>query len=142
MESQADVEIGPAVVVVVEGGDGETVVGGGVLEAAWFADVFELSITEVVEEEVGGMGEAARAAHDGDAFPGAGGGFAGGGGLGEVEVDVVGDGEVELAVAVVVDEGAAGTPFLAGSGYSGLLCDFFKGAVALVVEEAGPCRSR
>ncbi len=53
----------------------------------------------------------------------------------EIEVDVVGDDEVELAVAVVVDEGAAGAPLLAGACDSGLLGYLFEGAVALVVEE-------
>ncbi len=41
-----------------------------------------------------------------------------------------------LAVAVVVDEGAAGAPLLAGAGDAGLLGDLAEGAVALVVEEA------
>ena len=51
-------------------------------------------------------------------------------------MDVVGDGEVELAVAVVVDEGAAGAPFLASAGDAGLLGYFLEGPIALVVEEA------
>ncbi len=36
-----DVDIGPAVFVVVKGGDGEAVVAVGVLDAAGFADVFK-----------------------------------------------------------------------------------------------------
>jgi hypothetical protein len=68
-----------------------------------------------VEEGVGGVGEAARAAHDGDAFPHAAGAGAGFGSGGEIEVDVVGDDQVELAVAVIVDEGAASAPLLAGA---------------------------
>ncbi len=91
---------------------------------------------EVVEEEVGGVGEAAWAAHDGGSLPGAAGGFSGGGSFGEVEVDVGGDHQVELAVAVVVDEGAAGAPLIAGAGDAGLLGNFFEGAVSLIVEEA------
>ena len=76
-----DVKIWPSVVVVVEGGDGEAVVGGGFFEAALCADVFEFASAEVVEELVGGVGEASGAAHDGDTLPGAGGRFAGGGGF-------------------------------------------------------------
>ena len=51
-------------------------------------------------------------------------------------MNVVGDGEIEFAVAVVVDEGAACAPLLAGASDSGLLGYLFEGAVALVVEEA------
>ena len=76
-----DVEVGPAVVVVIQGGDGEAVVAGGFLDAGGFGDVFKVAVAEVVEEEVGGVGEAAWAAHDGGALPGAAGGLAGGGGL-------------------------------------------------------------
>ena len=39
------------------------------LDAAGFADVFELSVAEVVVEDVGRAGKAARAAHDGNALP-------------------------------------------------------------------------
>ena len=85
---------------------------------------------------MGGVGEAARTAHDGGALPGAAGGFAWGGGFGEVEVHVGGDHQVELAVAVVVDEGAAGAPLVSGAGDAGLLGDFLEGAISLVVEEA------
>ena len=131
-----DVDVGPAVVVVVEGGDGEAVVSGGLLEAAGFAEVFEFPVAEVVVEDVGGVVEAARAAHDGHAFPHAACGFSGRRNLGEIEVDVVGDGDVELAVAVVVDEGAASSPLLAGAGDSGCLRHFLKRPVAFVVVEA------
>ncbi len=131
-----DVDIGPAVVVVVERGDGEAVVAVGVLEAAGFADVFELSPAEVVVENVRRAGQAAGTAHDGDALPHAAEASAGLGSCREIEVDVVGDDEIEFAVAVVVDEGAAGAPFFAGAGDSGLLGYLFEGAVALVVEEA------
>ena len=136
-----DVDVGPAVLVVVEGGDGEAVVAVGALEAAGFADVFELtgssaSAAEIVIDHVGRAGKAARTAHDGDAFPHATGASAGLGSCREIEVDVVGDDEIEFAVAVVVDEGAAGAPLFAGACDSGLLGYFFEGAVALVVEEA------
>ena len=56
--------------------------------------------------------------------------------MGQIEVDIVGDGEIEFAIAVIVDEGAAGAPFLAGAGYTGLFGDLFEGAVALIVKEA------
>ena len=83
-----------------------------------------------------GVVEAARAAHDGHAFPDAAGGFSGRRDFGEIEMDVVGDGDVELAVAVVVDKGAAGSPLLAGAGDSGFCGHFLKRPVALVVIEA------
>ena len=87
-------------------------------------------------EDVGGVLEAARAAHDGHAFPDAAEALSGRGDLVEIEVDVVGDGDVELAVAIVVDEGAAGAPLLAGAGDPGFAGYLAKRAVALVVEEA------
>ena len=110
-----DVDVGPAVFVVVEGGDGEAVVAVGALDAGGLADVFEFSVAEIVEESVGGVGKAARAAHDGDALPHAAGAGARLGGGGEVEVDVVGDEDIEFAVTVVVDEGTAGAPLFAGA---------------------------
>ncbi len=131
-----DVDIGPAVVVVVERGDGEAVVTVGVLEAAGFADVFEFAAAEVVIKDIGCAGQAARTAHDGDALPHAAEASAGLGSCCQIEVDVVGDDEIEFAVAVVVDESAAGAPLLTGAGDSGLFGYLFEGAVALVVEEA------
>ena len=108
----------------------------GVLESAGFADVFELSAAEVVVEDVRRALEAAGAAHDGNSLPDACRGLAGRGRVGEVEVHVVGDGEIEFSVAVIIDEGAAGAPFFAGSGDACLLGYLFEGAIALVVEEA------
>ena len=130
------VDVGPAVFVAVEGGDGEAVVAGGFGEAALDRDIFELAVAEVVIEHVRRPLEPARTAHDGHALPHAAGSLAGLGHVLDVEVDVVGDGDVELAVAIVVDEGAAGAPLLAGAGDAGLFGDFAESAVALVVVEA------
>src|SRR4051794_32217271 len=130
-----DVDVGPAVFVVIESGDGETVVTVGSLDTRGFADVFELSVTEIAEERVWGVGEPAGTAHDCDPLPHASRTCARLRGGGEVEVNVIGDEDIELAIAVVVDEGAAGAPLFAGSGGAGLFGDVAEGAMALVVEE-------
>jgi hypothetical protein len=56
--------------------------------------------------------------------------------VGEIEMHIVGDGDIQFAVAVVIDEGAAGAPFFAGSSDACLLGHLFEGAIALVVKEA------
>ncbi len=93
--------------------------GEGLADAGGEADVVEAGLSAgcalVVEEDVGGAGEAAGAAHDGCALPHAARFGSRSGGGGEVEVDVVGDDEIEAAVAVVVEEGAACAPLFAGA---------------------------
>ncbi len=131
-----NVEIGPSVVVIVERCDGEAVVALGVLESAGLADVFELSCTEVVIQNVRRALEAAGAAHDRNTLPDASRGLAGRWRVREVEVNVVGNGEIQLAVAVVVDEGTAGAPLLACSSDASLLGYLLECSIALVVEEA------
>src|SRR5437016_2000929 len=64
-----DVEIGPAVVVVIERGDAEGVVAGCVFDAAFLADVFKFSAAQVVIQDVARRLQAARAAHHRRAFP-------------------------------------------------------------------------
>jgi hypothetical protein len=130
-----DVDIGPAIVVVVERGDRETVVAVGTLEAAGPADIFELSAAQVVIQNIRCAGKAARTAHDGNAFPHATGASTRLGNCCEIEVNVVGGDDVKFAVAVVVDEGTAGSPFLPSASYSGLLRYLFESTVALIVIE-------
>ena len=84
-------------------------------------------------EDIFRAGQALRAAHDRDAFPQAVDAFAGRGRGGDVEVHVIRDHEVEMAVAVVVHEGAAGAPGLAGAGDTGFVADVGESAVAVVV---------
>jgi hypothetical protein len=88
-----------------------------------------------VVEGVTGRRQAVGAAPDGHAFPVAVGTAAGFGDAGGVEIDVVGDEDIEQAVAVVVDEGAAGAPAIAGDGKAGARGDVLEFAVAEVAVE-------
>jgi len=87
-----------------------------------------------VIENIFSAEQAGRAAGDHDAFVKAGAGFGDGRGF-QVEVDVIGDEEIEMAVAIVVHEGTAGVPALAGGGDAGFFADVGEGAVAIVVIE-------
>ena len=72
-------------------------------------------------EEVRVAGQAARAAHDGNALPLASVRVACGRRLRGIELDVVADEEIEVAVAVVVEKRAAGAPanaFLVQTGFA------------------------
>ena len=107
-----DVDIRPAVIIEVESGDAESVVSGGLVDVRLGGDVFKFAVASIVVQNIFRAGQAARAAHDRDAFPYAGRALPGSGRGGNVEVHVIGDHEVEMAVAVVVHESAAGTPEL------------------------------
>src|SRR5271167_4017890 len=87
----------------------------GLIDMRFCADVFEGAVTAVVVENICCGGESLWAAHDRDAFPDAGGALTGSGCGGEIEVDIVGDHYIEVAIAIVVDEGAAVAPGLAGT---------------------------
>ncbi len=91
---------------------------------------------EVVVKDVRCARQAARPAHHRNALPDAYRGLARSGRFGKIEMDVVSHGEVQLAVAVIIDESAAGTPFLSGSGHSGLFGHFEERAITLIVKEA------
>ena len=99
-----DVEIEPAVAVVVAGRDAEAGAVG-LADAGRLGHVGEPAVALVAVQPIGHRTVGARAAVVARAdrvvaqLVG-----------GDREVDVVGDEEIELAVAVVVDEGGAGAP--------------------------------
>lgn len=76
--------------------------------------------------------KAARAAHDGNAFPDARGAVTRSRCGGEIEVDVIGDHQVEMAITVVIDKGAAISPGFARAGDTCFLADGGKSSVAIV----------
>ena len=106
------------------------------LDPAGFAYVFEFAVSEVVQQHVGCVVQAARAAHHRHALPHAACCLARRWRMRQVEVHIVGDGDVELAVAVVVHKGAAGAPLLAAARRAGLLGHFLEGSVAFVMVQA------
>src|SRR5262249_42286441 len=129
-----DVDVGPAVVVEISGQDPKTVGAVGVEDGGFFGDVAEGAVAIVVIEDVFSTFEARGATGDHDPLIEARAGFGNRCG-GQVQVDVVGDEKVEVAVAIVVDEGAAGVPALAGPRDTGPFRDVSEGAVAIVVIE-------
>ena len=78
--------------------------------------------------------QALRAAHDGNAFPDAGGPFTGRRSSCEIELYVVRDHKIEQSVAVIIDKRATAPPCLAGACRPGSLTDFVKNAMLVVVE--------
>ena len=66
-----DIDVRPTVIVVVESGDAQAIMAVRFLNAARFADIFELSSAQIVIENVRRRGQAARPAHHRRAFPNA-----------------------------------------------------------------------
>src|SRR6266567_2098065 len=130
-----DINVRPAIVVVIKSGNAEGVVPVGLIDAGFGGDIFESAVAKIVIKDIFRPRQATRAAHHRHAFPHAGGPLAGSGGGGQIEIDVVGDEQIELAVAVVVDKGAAGAPGFSVAGNFGFLADVGEGAVAIVVVE-------
>jgi len=100
-----DVDVWPAVVIEIVGDRSDGVAAAGFKDAGFFGDVGERAVAVVAIEDVGIACEAARATHDGNAFPLAERRAVGSGFL-RVELDVIADEEIEIAVAVVVEKGA------------------------------------
>src|SRR5205814_7920669 len=97
-----DVNVGPAVVVEIVGDGGDGIAAARLEDAGFFRDVGERAVAVVAIENVVVAGDAARAAHDGNAFPVAEGRTVGIGILRGVELDVMADKEIEMDVAGVV----------------------------------------
>ena len=130
-----DINVRPAVVVVIKSGNAERVVPVGLIDAGFGGDIFESAVAKIVIKDIFRPRQATRAAHHRHAFPHAGGPLAGSGRGGQIEIDVVGDEQIELAVAVVVDKSAPGAPGFSVAGNFGFLADVGEGAVSVVVVE-------
>src|SRR5215468_784955 len=107
---------------------------GGLIDVRLRGDIFELSTTKIVIEDVLRPGEATWAAHHWHAFPHARGTLTGSGSSGNIEINVVGDNQVEQPIAVVVYESAARTPGFPGSGNARFSAYFAKDAFLIVVQ--------
>ena len=130
-----NIDIRPAVVVVIERGNAKAMVAGCVLNAAGLADVLKLAVPQIVVEGVGCARQAAGSAEGRHPFPNAVACLAGSGRVCQVEVDIVRNHQVQLAIAIIVNKRAAGAPLLSGSGHSGYFREFPKSSVSLVVVE-------
>src|SRR6185437_10984496 len=128
------VDIGPAVIVVVQSGNAERVVAGGPVNVRLGADVFESAIAAIMVENIFRPLQATGAAHHGHTLPQAGRPVAGLRRVGQVEIHIVGDHQVELAVSVVIHECATRAPGFARAGHAGFFRQFAKGAVIVVIE--------
>ena len=129
------IDIGPAIVVVVERRNAETVVPVSFFNPARFAYVRELSAAEIVIENVGRKFEPARAAHHRCPLPYAPRALPRLGRRPDIEEHIIGDEKIEFAIAVIVDKGATGAPCLAVARDSRSARNFLKSTVAFVVVE-------
>ena len=85
----SDINVGPSVVVVVEGGDAQRIMAVGLVDVSFGGNVFERAIAAVVVKDVFCGGQASRAAHHRRAFPDARSSLSGGRGGGEIEIYII-----------------------------------------------------
>ena len=127
-----DIQVGPAVVVVIAPDHAQAVVFVGVVDAGFLGNFFKRAIAAIVKQQVGFAQHAPRAALHRDSLEAAvlli---FAEVGQFVHVEMHVAGDEQVHMAVAVVVAPGRAGAE--SSRHHSCLIRDIFKLAVAQVV---------
>src|SRR5262249_18363471 len=64
-----DKNVGPAVIVVVEGGDAEGVVAVGFFDVRFFGNVLKCAVAAIAVEDILRAGQALRAAHHRNTFP-------------------------------------------------------------------------
>jgi hypothetical protein len=126
-----DVEIGPAVVVIVAPDDAETVVGVGVVHAGFLRDFFKCSVATIVIEQVGFSEHAPGTALHDDAAEFA---TAERSDVGEVDVNVPGDKNIDEAVPIIIRPCSAGHETAAA--HSGFVGDIFKSAITAVAVES------
>src|SRR6185369_14802508 len=111
-----EVDVGPAIVVEVESRNAEGVVAAGLIDFRFRRDVFKLSLAQIVIKNIFRTGQAARPAHDWNAFPHARCSLAWGRSRGYIKVHVVCDYQIEKPVAIVIDKGASCSPGFAAAG--------------------------
>src|SRR4030095_11991670 len=97
------IDVGPAIVVIVEGGNAQRVVGRRLVDMRFRSDIGEFDATQIVVQNILLSRQTARSAHDGNTLPHAGCPFAGSGCRRKIEVDVVGYDQIKQAVAIIVD---------------------------------------
>ena len=84
-----NIDVGPAIVVVVKGGNAEGVMPVGLIDVSFGGDVFKFAGAEIAIKDIFRPGQSARPAHDRNAFPHAGGPFSRREGRGGIIIDVI-----------------------------------------------------
>ena len=105
------------------------------IDAGSATDVGKLSVSEIVIEDLIGVGKSAWAALDRSPFPNAGESLAGNRSGCQIEFHISRDHQIQLAVAIIIDEGATGAPIGTVAGNARLFGNFFECSVALVMVE-------
>ena len=106
------------------------------LYAADLRYIFELTIAEIVIQNIRSARQAAGTAHDWHAFPCAARAVAWFGRCRKIEVHVICDHQVQFAVSIVIYKCAAGAPFSTTAGNACCFADFCERPVRVVTEEA------
>src|SRR5438105_3142395 len=129
----SDIDIRPAIVIVVQSGDAQAVVRVSFLDSTRLAYVLKLSVSEIVIKNIWRGRKSARSAHHRRALPQTSQSFAGLRRSLDIEKHIVGDHEIELSIAIVINERATGAPCLAIASDSRRGSNFLEGPVTLVV---------
>src|SRR6185312_16795625 len=129
-----DIDVGPAVIVEVEGGDTEGVVSAGLINLCFRSDVLELAMAQVAVEDILGAGQSARATHHRHSLPYARRSFSWRRSGGHVKVHVVGHHQIKQTVAIVINEGASCAPGLPASRHAGRIGNLCEHPALIVIE--------
>src|SRR5215471_19311268 len=125
----SDVQVRPAIVVVVSPDRAEAVIFVGIINAGFLGHLFECAVATIVKKQVGLPEHAPRSALDGDSLKAAvlli---FAEVRKIVHVEVNIAGDKQVDVAIVIVVAPGCARAE--ACGGYAGFISDILKLATA------------
>src|SRR5689334_2118703 len=130
-----DIDIRPAVVVVVQSRDAETIVARRMGKPGALGCIREPSTALIVVEHVTGRFEPARPAHDRSALPETGRVLARKGRRGNIEIYIVCDNKILQHIAVVVDKRAACAPLGSVSSYACGCGNFLESPIPFIVVE-------
>src|SRR5271155_5510772 len=129
-----NVNIRPAIIVEVEGGNAERVMSIGPVDVSLGRDICKRAVTAIFVQNILRAGQTAWATHHSHTFPHASTPLARNRGRGRIEVHIICNYQIQTPVAVVIDEGTSGSPGLSCSSDTGLLGHFGEYAMVIVIQ--------
>src|SRR6266849_5088651 len=132
------INIWPAIIVKVEGGNAEGIVSTGLVDMSLGGNIHEGPVTAILIQNILRARQTTWSAHHRHALPNARTSLARGWSSGQIESHIICHHQVEATVTIVVNESTPGTPGLSRSCYASLFGHFGENAMVIMIETILP----